>query len=227
VLIRGEEDHCPHDFYQRLCAYSFDEIFQKNGFAKKHAPLSIELPLDDIEDDNLDKAFLRLKESYCTQNNWGVRLGNQEWQLTPQMPDNDFLIIHHELGQAEWSSEWDKFWQFYINDWGKKLATQFSSKLIVVTTCTAFNENAGFVDCFEKLGAVADNHVAVLTQFDKVTYRDISTWQLDVFKSAEFNSEEIVGKDNSEGITFLEAKKSLRGWIATYLKIKANLGLAG
>ena len=202
VFIHDVQKHCPPELFKRFVDFTL-----KEDWATNRTPIKIELPIDDIEEGRLEKAKIKLLENYCRMG-LGEQKATGEWDLIQRMPDNDYIVVHHDLSNGDWAEEWTTFLTFYINELSQKLATKLSQKLIVVITRTNIGVNDGFVPCFQKFADDATKLIVNLTGFAKINNSDITKWIGTVFQETKFESSEIIGEEEEK--FFLEIKDLLK-----------------
>ena len=209
VFIHGLEKHCPSDLFDRFINYTLaDEKWQLN-----RTPTELALPKNpDLR--NLNKCKLLLMNSYCNAGGFGQQLAKDTWQLTQQMPDNEWIVIRHELTYGEWQPNWEVFFDYYINEFGEELAKKMSKKILIITTRDTESENDEFAEYFEKLANDPTKQVVNLTGFKKIKPIHIMTWQKEVFKnqSYTFTSDEIVPPNEEK--FFFDIKELLKAKLA-------------
>ena len=202
VFIHDVQKHCPPELFKRFVDFTL-----KEDWATNRTPIKIELPIDDIEEGRLEKAKIKLWENYCRMG-LGEQKATGEWDLIQRMPDNDYIVVHHDLSNGDWAEEWTTFLTFYINELSQKLATKLSQKLIVVVTRTNIGVNDGFVPCFQKFADDTTKLIVNLTGFAKINNSDITKWIGTVFQETKFESSEIIGEEEEK--FFLEIKDLLK-----------------
>ena len=204
VFINGLEDHCPLDLSDRFVNYTLlDEKWRLNK-----TPTEIELPRNpDFR--NLDKCKLKLFESYCHQAKFGVQNADRTWSLVQQMPDNELIVIRHDVSYGNWQPNWKIFWDYYINEFGQELAEKLSQKLIIIITRSTINEEDEFTQYFTELAEDPTKQVVNLSVSEKIKQRDINAWIVEVFKgNATFKSSDIIS--NNDEKFFFEIKELLK-----------------
>ena len=200
IFIQGLNKHCPHDLFTRFVKYTLPEEF---GI---QTPTILELPNPEFDD--LTKCTLELADKYCRKGGFGKENADRTWSLMKRIPDNQFIVIHHDLTDAEWADNWGQFWDYYTQQFSKELVEQLSEKLIIITTRITSNEQDEFTTYFENAAKDATKQVVSITDFGKITQKDIDAWQITVFKETGFDSSSIV-PPNEERF-FLEIKDLLK-----------------
>jgi hypothetical protein len=186
-FIHGLNKHCPFDLFTRFVKYTLPEAL---GI---QTPTTLELPSAEFSD--LDKCKLELLDKYCRKGGFGKENTDRTWSLTKRVPDNQFIVIHHELTDAEWADNWAEFWAYYTTEFSKELVEKLSEKLIIITTRVTSTEQDDFTTYFEKMAADPTKQAVSISNFGKITQKDVDAWQIAVFNANEFDSSTIVPQD--------------------------------
>ncbi len=188
VFIHGLSKHCPFDLFTRFVKYTLPEEL---GI---QTPTTLELPNAEFSD--LTKCQLELADKYCRKGGFGRENADRTWSLTKRIPDNQFIVIHHELTDAEWTDNWGKFWDYYTTQFSRELVEQLTEKLIIITTRVTSSEQDAFTQYFENAAKEDTKQIVSLTNFSKIKQKDIEAWKINVFKGVfqgeEFDSNTIV-----------------------------------
>ena len=205
-FIHDQQQNCPFELSERFRLYSIKEI-SKSIPNKK----SIELEPVQSHFPDGDKYKLALSELYHQQYPGSYDEALNRYRLPKISPDNDLILIYHDLSFLDWEDKWKAFFDYYTGDYAQVLGQELSQRLVVLCLREYYDDDDPFMQFFEEMAQNRPGHVFSFTQLEEIRKPDVGRWQRDVFGQTFFDINSIFKENGQDlsGLSFLKTKEKL------------------
>ncbi len=204
LFIHDDERNCPYELSLR---------FQKYPEVSPQLPSLKEIELESLQGQFADneKFKLALSELYAKQFSGNFDQLLNRWVLQKMTPDNNLLMVFHDLNLLDWEDEWEQFFRYYANDYAAQLSQELSTRLIVVCLREYYDDDDPFRTLFDQLAVDFGGKVFSFSNLPEIAKRDVGIWQKEVFKETFFESGELFIENGAEvnSLPFIRAKEKL------------------
>jgi hypothetical protein len=205
-FIHDQQQNCPFELSERFRLYSLKEI-SKSIPNKK----SIELEPVQSHFSDKDKFKLALSELYHQQFPGAYDEALNRYRLPKISPDNDLLLIYHDLSFLDWEEKWADFFSFYTGEYAQILGQELSQRLVVLCLREYYDDSDPFQQFFSKIASDHPSNVFSFTNLEEIKKMDIGRWQRDVLGQTFFDVNDLftVNGQHVSTLSFLKTKEKL------------------
>jgi hypothetical protein len=217
-FIHDKDLHCPYELGLR---------FKEYGLPNALPPRWQEIELESLEGQFFDgdKYKLALSELYARHFPGSFNAGLNRWVLQKLQPDNNLVIVYHDLSVLEWEDGWNALFQYYTREYALQLSQELSSRLIVICLREYYEDADSFGALFDQLAVENAASVASFSQLPEIRKSDIGSWQKEVFQETFFLVNDLFTSDDGQtlnSLPFIKAKQKLSDKIKEFNRTKVS-----
>jgi hypothetical protein len=215
IFIHDEEPDCPTELSKRLMSLSARKLCPA-------LPTPVTIDLEPLQDEFVDDEKYRLALTELFAESFPERKrfddAQNRWVLQKISPDENLLLIHHDLTALSWEPAWEQLFRYYIEEYSKALRVELSARLMVVCTLEYFQANDPFKALLQQLATDFPDRVLNFTSLENINPKHVGIWQTEVFNEKFFSSETLFLENGNQinELPFLSVKEKLKEKIRSY-----------
>lgn len=209
------------------CPYELGLRFKEYGVSNALPPRWQEIELESLAGQFFDgdKYKLALSELYARHFPGSFNAGLNRWVLQKLQPDNNLVIVYHDLSVLDWEDGWEAFFRHYTSEYAMQLSRELSSRLVVICLREYYDDGDSFGALFDQLAVENASKVASFSKLPEIRKSDIGSWQKEVFQETFFTVNELFTADDGQVLStlpFIKAKQKLSDKIKEFNRTKAS-----